>query len=293
MKKQLHLLLAVVLFMVFTAGESFAQNFFDDFETGVLSDAYTIINGDGLIPADPGDIGWADTAWIVTTSSTFDGYGVLSISWYEDENGNEVGPANDWLILPKLTLGPDAKLTFDVKSATSSGDYPDDYWVLINTGDPTIESFENDGEILLQITDEVSFEFRTEEIDLSDYAGQEVHIAFVNVTNTLGYGLWLDNIGVSSTTATSEVRPDFFNLSVAPNPAGNFARLRYDLPQADNVEILIRDVFGRTVASVQQDQQPTGLHDLGLPIENLNPGTYLVTLRTAEKVATTRLLIAR
>lgn len=286
-------MVACAAILALLATRSYAQSFFDDFETGVLSDQYVWINGDGLIPADVEDQAWADTAWIVTTSSTFDGYAALSISWYEDANGNEVGPADDWLILPKLLIGPGAQLTFDVKSATSSGNFPDDYWVLINGGDPTIESFESDGEILLQITDEQSGTFRTETIDLANYTGQEMHIAFRNVTNTNGYGLWLDNISVSGASSVQTAPTDFFSMKISPNPVSAYARLQYSLPKASDVEISVQDVFGRTLATVRKGAQAANRYEVGLPIEGLGNGTYLVSLRTGEQVATTRLLIAR
>jgi len=106
-----------------------AQSFTEDFEGGVIPESIILINGDELIPALDEDQGWADTAWIATTSAAFEGFGALSISWYQDESDNDVGPCDDWMILPKMLISDAATLTFDAKSATSSGDFPDDYWV--------------------------------------------------------------------------------------------------------------------------------------------------------------------
>lgn len=269
-----------------------AQGFFDNFETGTLDAGYTLINGDSLTPALEDDAAWADTAWIVTTSSAFTGFAALSISWYSDAGGNDVGPANDWLILPKLTLDANAVLKFDAKSATSSGDFPDDYWVLINAGEPTQQDFEDNGAILLQVDDEAHSDFTTRVIDLGAYAGQEVYLAFRNVTNLDGYGLWLDNIFVGDTTTTSlDVGQHFFGLQLRPNPAAGHSLLHYQLDRPAEVSITIRDFQGREVAHLPRQAQAQGPQVAPLPIGQLSPGVYLVSLRAGARQSSTRLVI--
>ena len=268
-----------------------AQGFTEDFESGVIPEDFVLINGDGLIPALEDDVSWADTAWIASGSSTFEGSAALSISWYWDENENDVGPCDDWMILPKMVISENAAMTFDAKSATSTGDFPDDYWVLVNTGDPTIESFENDGEILLQIDDEESLNFSTRTIDLSNYAGQEVHIAFRNVTNTDGYGLWIDNISVGGSVATETVASDYFAFEITPNPTSETANITYNLPISTEVTITVNDLLGRTIGVWTQGKQPTGNNSFSLPVTAWTAGTYLVSVRTEDKVATQKLIV--
>lgn len=269
-----------------------AQTYFEDFESGFLDSTMIWINGDSLTPALADDSVWADTAWIVTGSSAFTGFAALSISWYADELGNDVGPCDDWLILPKMVIDTGAVLEFDAKSATSSGSFPDDYWVLIGTGEPTIESFQDSGAILLQIDDEASDQFTPQSIDLATYAGQEVHIAFRNITNTDGYGLWLDNIYVGKPGALSlEPDNDFFVLELFPNPAQGQSRLTYSLESAAEIEVLVRDLAGRIVSQVEQGYRPAGVYESVLDANGLTSGMYIVTIRTGEKIGTKRWII--
>ena len=291
MRKVVQLMLALLLCAVSAQAQ---QTITYDFEDGLMPSDFTLYNVDMLTPADEGDIGWRDTAWIVTTSSTFEGFAALSISWYEDENGTEVGPADDWMILPKLVLGAGAELSFQVKSATSSGDYPDDYWVLINTGEATVESFENNGEVLWTEEAVTNNGFQDRTLDLSAYAGQAVHLAFRNVTNTNGYGLWIDNISVSNviTTATREVDTEAFKMVLTPNPVSLSAlQLSYTLEEATEVELLIQDMMGRTLSILPQGQQPAGNNTAWIDVNQLANGTYILTIRSDKKIGTAKMIV--
>ncbi|MCO6479393.1 MAG: choice-of-anchor J domain-containing protein [Phaeodactylibacter sp.] len=265
-----------------------------DFEDGLMPEDFTLYNVDMLTPADEGDIGWLDTAWIVTTSSRFEGFAALSISWYEDENGNEVGPADDWMILPRLQLGAGAELNFLVRSATTSGDFPDDYQVLINTGEATVESFGEDGEILWTEEAVESDDWQDRSLDLSAYAGQSVHIAFRNVTNTNGYGLWIDNIEVSQviTSSVREVDNEAFNMALTPNPAGRErVLLSYTLEEASQVSLSVRDMAGRTLMALPQGIQPAGNNQARIDVSNLASGTYIVSIRSDKKIGTAKMIV--
>ena len=114
MTKIVQLALALLLCAVFAQAQ---QTITYDFEDGLMPSDFTLFNVDMLTPADEGDIEWKDTAWIVIPSNTFEGFAALSISWYEDENGNEVGPADDWMILPKFELGAGAELALAASAA--------------------------------------------------------------------------------------------------------------------------------------------------------------------------------
>ena len=265
-----------------------------DFEDGLMPSDFTLFNVDMLTPADEGDIEWKDTAWIVIPSNTFEGFAALSISWYEDENGNEVGPADDWMILPKFELGAGAELAFQVKSATSSNEYPDDYSVLINTEEATVESFENNGEVLWAEEGVANSSFQDRTLDLSAYAGQAVHIAFRNVTNTNGYGLWIDNISVSSAlpSATRETGSETFDIALTPNPVTqDAAQLSYTLEEASDVELLLQDMMGRTLSVLPQGHQPAGNNTVLIDVNQLASGTYIIAIRSDKKIGSAKMII--
>lgn len=265
-----------------------------DFEDGVMPEGFTLINNDMLIPALEADSIFAQLAWAVESSSAFEGFAALSISWYENEQGDEVGPADDWMILPKITLGEGAMLTFLARSATSSGNFLDDYQVLINSGEPTIESFEENGGILSQEQGVLHDAFQEYAIDLSEYANQTVHIAFRNVTNTNGYGLWIDDITITEAAISSSLTVDneAFAMKLFPNPAGTESpTLQYTLATGSEVTVSLQDMTGRTVQVQRLGQQPSGEHQLSLATQALPAGAYIVSLRTADTVSTAKLVV--
>lgn len=293
MKNLLHLFGLTILFTFACQTFLSAQNFSEDFESGVVPETFTLINQDGLTPALPEEVSWADTAWIASQSANFDGFAALSISWYEDADGNEVGPCMDWLILPQLTIQEGAVFQFDAKSATTSGNYPDDYWVLINTGDPTAESFESDGTVLMMVDDEVADDFRNVTIDLTDYVGQAVYLAILNVTNTNGYGLWIDNLYVGTPNSTQDVNRFASHMNVHPNPAITATELSYDLIEKSSVSIVIRDLQGKVIRKWDQGVQTVGQYRFDVPVGQLAEGIYNLTLYAGNQIMTKRINVIR
>lgn len=281
-------------FILWAASARAQETITYDFEEGLMPEGFTLYNVDMLTPALDEDIGWRDTAWIVTSNASFEGFAALSISWYEDENGNETGPANDWMILPKLQLGAGAMLRFQVRSASVNSEFPDDYRVLINTGEATVESFENDGEILWTEEAVTNAAFQDRLLDLSAYAGQSAYIAFQNVTNTNGYGLWVDNISISNATIAPvrEVNNSTFAMTLAPNPASRGSvRLSYTLEEPSRIELAVHDLTGRIVMYLPQGARPAGNNQAQIDVSNLANGTYTVSIRSDSKAGISKMIV--
>ena len=128
MKRLVQLVWVAVLLA--TVSASAQETIIYDFEDGEMPEEFTLINRDMLVPNEPDDAGFADTAWMVIESGLLESFAALSISWYV----NDDGPADDWMILPKITVTDNSMLSWTAISTTSSGDFPDSYQVLINAG---------------------------------------------------------------------------------------------------------------------------------------------------------------
>ncbi|MEQ8707324.1 MAG: choice-of-anchor J domain-containing protein [Phaeodactylibacter sp.] len=260
-----------------------------DFEDGVMPESFTLINRDMLVPNQPDDAGFADTAWMVIESGLLESFGALSISWYVDD----AGPADDWMILPKITVTENSTLSWTAISTTSSGDFPDSYQVLINPEEPTFESFEANGAILASYDPEEWEAPQMREASLADYAGQSVHIAFRNITPS-GDALLIDDITITEGEISSVAALDnaAFEFNLAPNPAtAAGTTLQYTLEQAADVAITVQDLSGRAVQELRQGRLAAGRHNVQLETAGLPAGVYVVSVRTAEKVGTTQLFV--
>ncbi len=262
-----------------------------DFEDGQMPEDFTLINRDGLEPNLPEDSVLLDSAWIVINSGLMESFAALSVSWYV----NDDGPADDWMILPKIDLGSAPMLSWRAISTTSSGDFPDSYQVLINTEEPTFESFESNGAILLTVDPEEFAEPQNRSIDLADYAGESVHIAFRNITPS-GDALLVDDITIEDGELTGirqvlDPRSLAFRLSPNPSPGPLQVSFRLDHPQ--RVVLLLRNALGQTVDQHNLGLIAQGAHQLSLPIDELPSGNYWMSLQTEDGVATQPLLVAR
>lgn len=173
--------------------------FEEDFENtdGVIPADWVLVNVDGNTPSNPAYETMADSAWIVYYSSFFESNVALGISYYSPD-----AAADDWMILPKITLGQQSVLTWDAMSLTTSGSYPDSYEVYVSTTTQDIDGCTANG-IVYSVVDESWGDdvggngIASHEVDLSDFAGMDVYIAFRLMTPYPGGDrLVIDNIKV-------------------------------------------------------------------------------------------------
>ena len=83
-----------------------------------------------------------------------------------------------------------------------------------------------------------------------------------------------------------------FRLAAFPSPAAGVATLRYELPAAASVRVVVCNVLGATVATLPTaGRQAAGAHELPVPVANLANGVYLVRLQADGQQQTARLLV--
>ncbi|MEO0068342.1 MAG: T9SS type A sorting domain-containing protein [candidate division WOR-3 bacterium] len=79
-------------------------------------------------------------------------------------------------------------------------------------------------------------------------------------------------------------------LDVSPNPFTKTATIRYQLPSATPVRILAFDITGRTVATLLDQNQPAGTHQLIWQPKGLAQGIYFIKLQLPGSSFTQRCL---
>ncbi len=87
--------------------------------------------------------------------------------------------------------------------------------------------------------------------------------------------------------------PQFFSLSVFPNPFNSTATLHFELPREARTEIVLYDVLGREAMKLADDVFTAGAHSLTVNAENLATGVYFAELRTPEYSTTQKLLLLK
>jgi len=78
-----------------------------------------------------------------------------------------------------------------------------------------------------------------------------------------------------------------------PNPAQEQATVRYELPDAAEVQIAVYDLLGRRVATPVDGRRNAGRAEVRLRTNRLPNGTYLLRLQAAGQVHTQRLTVVK
>lgn len=187
-----------------TVGAGVVGTVTEDFQNAFPSTNWSIGNGDG-----------ADT-WEQSSGITGIGGTTTLAAYMNNFNYNAVGEL-DYIYTPKLdlTASTTASLKFDVAYARYSTAFSDGLNVEISTdcGATYTAIYSKSGTTLATVSDQTSSwspsnatDWRTENIDLTNYVGNSVIIRFVGI-NGYGNGLFIDNVNI------------FDPLSVAPTAA--------------------------------------------------------------------------
>ena len=118
--------------------------------------------------------------------------------------GNEVRPADDWLVTPRMRImSADAVISWRAQSLCENSKKGDTYEVRVSTSGNRPEDFVDEPVALVE--QETVNQWTLREADLGRYAGQDVYIAFVNRSEMCEI-LAIDDICVKSGHGAYEVR---------------------------------------------------------------------------------------
>lgn len=214
--------------------------------------AFIVFNPEATSPALP-----ESTAHLPFSGSRFG----ASFSSYEGAN-------DDWLISPKLLLpASGAEASLEVK--TYSADYGlEEYNILVSATGNEPEDFVKIGETRTAPSE--GWEHVT--VDLSDYAGKEIHFAVQCVSDNR-FMFMVDDIEISKPTAT-EALDVASTMSLYPNPAREEVRILS--PVHPMLEVEIVDIQGRVV---YRSPKMHASH-FEYAVEGMRSGVYFARIRT-------------
>lgn len=302
--------------------------FYEDFETiNHIPSEWVIINNDGYLQA-AGEERWQDSAWVVATSSRIELAGTkVAMASSFTSNMPLDGRADDWMILPSVNIGNNTTISWQAMSTTSSGNYPDDYMVLIapsvNGIQPTIPYFESEANILLKVEPEnwsagvgrPGAGLASRSINLKNavtpdapngWFSKPVWIAFVLTTDRYtnpttgipnssagGSNLAIDNIKIVNDAFTgidlNGVDPLFV---VFPNPASDYVYVRMNLDKGTEARVDITDLAGKVVLS-RTEYRVAGESRMEFDLSELKTGVYFVKATANGKTSTAKLMLVK
>ena len=90
---------------------------------------------------------------------------------------------------------------------------------------------------------------------------------------------------------TKEVKVKTTDISLAPNPASDFAILNFDLEKNANVQATIFNLIGQEKIVLPIQQYPQGKNEINFNLSQLASGTYFVRMEIDGNIVTRKLII--
>ncbi len=156
--------------------------FFENFQQGMPAD-FLLLDLDQLTPE--AQVGFVDNAWTVQSGEALGGtldlqladQVAISTSFYlENQGADEIEPANDWMILPPLSLPDTGMYALSWRAGTVLATFPDQYQVRVSRTGTEPDDFT---EILFETEGANDFLAR-QVVSLNNFQGETIRIAFRN-----------------------------------------------------------------------------------------------------------------
>lgn len=93
--------------------------------------------------------------------------------------------------------------------------------------------------------------------------------------------------------STKELFKENLWMSCYPNPSSSTTTIDYYLQNAGHVEIDVRDLTGRTVANLVNENANQGKHSVNFDLSHYQNGTYIFTLRTNDASITKKVILQK
>ncbi|MGE5861548.1 MAG: choice-of-anchor J domain-containing protein [Ignavibacteria bacterium] len=158
--------------------------------TYVFPSGWNLVNVDNRTPA--GSVSYVNDAWErredfannVTDSAAF------STSWY-----SPIGASDDWMISPPITIGENARLTWN--AVTYDASYRDGYEVRISTTTQTVSGCLANPPLFSIAEENSVWTGRSINLDSAGYSNQTIYLAWRNISSDK-FLLLIDDIAVEN-----------------------------------------------------------------------------------------------
>jgi hypothetical protein len=115
------------------------------------------------------------------------------------------------------------------------------------------------------------------------------------VVATHAHGMFSTHItSVNDIVTVHEQTPHLaLQTNIYPNPATEEVNVKFELPSNADVEILLLDELGQTVKNIRKGKEMKGEYTEKIPVNDLAPGLYYVSIVAGEMRETKQLVIAK
>ncbi len=206
---------------------------------------------------------------------SFQGWFALSWSWYF-----EVFTPDNTLISPSISLPATGSLELSFKVAALDDDeiFQEHYAVYVipanadflGTETPVFEE---------TLDDHYYFEAKLVQVDISDFAGQDIKLVFRHYDSTDILYIGLDDVLITHQEDAGTTDFNDSTVSIYPNPTTDLVNIH----SLDNInKIRVFDLNGKMIKEVKDSKQ--------IDLTELQRGTYIINLYSDAKVFSKRVL---
>ncbi len=239
-----------------------------------------------------------------TTTKSHSGTRAMGVSWYAaiDTNTSAYGISDMWLVTKRLNVTAGDSLRFFISGGSAT--YSDSIQIWVGIVDSLPKNF-------LAIPDfrlgSIAFpvgstygQFVRKAYGLNFVAGQTVWIGFRYYNNAAvdGFAIYLDDVMVGSPNVGINPNgnniPDKFALEQNyPNPFNPTTNIRFSLPKATNVQLVIYNSMGQEVRSLVNEFKNAGSYTVDFNASTLASGTYFYKIITSDFVETKKMTLVK
>lgn len=123
-----------------------------------------------------------------------------------------------------------------------------------------------------------------------DVDGLTLNARFIDTTGGV-----IDEFSIQKSQVVTSSKQQQFDrlvqLNAYPNPFKESFTIEFTLEKSEEVEISVKDVFGRTIEALHRKNYSAGKHQIVIQAKDkYTSGTYLIELKTADKLGAKRML---
>ncbi len=109
-----------------------------------------------------------------------------------------------------------------------------------------------------------------------------------------GAGLYRSSNAVSAVNEDKNIAPNNFSLEQNyPDPFNPSTKIKYSIPNSEFVSLKVYDVLGKEVATLVNQQNGAGIHEVNFNASKLASGIYFYRLEAGKNILTRKMLLIK
>lgn len=134
-------------------------------------------------------------------------------------------------------------------------------------------------------------QWRQESVNLNSYKLlPNIKFKFTN-TSDRGNNTYIDEINITGNIVNvDEMEEIQLGFAIYPNPTADASTVQFQLSKAQNVSIEVKDILGKSIHNVINEEMTQGLHEVKLPA--LPRGIYMIDLYSGNKHHVRKLIVS-